>query len=418
VQQKVVQPMQQAIPKVMNWVDQHQTEIAIGIGIAAGVAAIVLSGGAATPLVAAAWVAGSAAVAGGVAALGTVGLNAYFNRPLGTNVLRNLGYAAGAAAVTATAGFVLQAVAPTVTRATAQFCLGHVTTCSVAAPAFKAVDYGWTAYDVWQSQRVLDDPRASKGEKLLAAVNIGLAAWSESLEPDDALAIGLPLDDVVRKELLQKFSEILEREGKDAAFDYLRRVLGDVPLAKLGLLDDDVIEYAAERGPDALKALAGWDEAALRTHGVELALRAERDAKAIKAAEELVQLGPIDPAHLTPRQEALLEEIARNSMQYAENGQVVIGTWKGLDDGYVGYAMQTGSAHYHNHQAVWDTLKSELGEEGAAQVAWLINQKALQPYIERGVPFEYTLSGMTTPRDLEIENDVIKSIWEGKLRKK
>jgi hypothetical protein len=38
--------------------------------------------------------------------------------------------------------------------------------------------------------------------------------------------------------------------------------------------------------------------------------------------------------------------------------------------------------------------------------------------IERGVPFEYTLSGMTTPHDLEIENDVIKSIWEGKLRKK
>ncbi len=53
VQQKIVQPVQQAVPKVMNWVDQHQTEIAIGIGIAAGVTAVVLSGGAATPLVAA-----------------------------------------------------------------------------------------------------------------------------------------------------------------------------------------------------------------------------------------------------------------------------------------------------------------------------------------------------------------------------
>ncbi len=45
VQQKIVQPVQQAVPKVMNWVDQHQTEIVIGIGIAAGVAAVILSGG-------------------------------------------------------------------------------------------------------------------------------------------------------------------------------------------------------------------------------------------------------------------------------------------------------------------------------------------------------------------------------------
>ncbi|RME60406.1 hypothetical protein D6779_02260, partial [Candidatus Parcubacteria bacterium] len=49
------------------------------------------------------------------------------------------------------------------------------------------------------------------------------------------------------------------------------------------------------------------------------------------------------------RQEALLEEIARNSMQYAENGQVVIGAWKGPNDGYVGCAVEAGSAYYHNH---------------------------------------------------------------------
>ncbi|MFZ5883422.1 MAG: hypothetical protein ACOYYI_06570 [Chloroflexota bacterium] len=412
VQQKIVQPAQQALPKVMNWVDQHQTEIAIGIGIAAGVAAIVLSGGAATPLVAAAWVAGSAAVAGGVAALGTVGLNAYFQRPLGTNVLRNLGYAAGAAAVTATVGFALQAVAPTVTRAAAQFCLGHVTTCSVAAPVFKGIDYAWTGYDVWQSQRTLKSPAANPEEKLLAAVNIGLAAWSESLEPDDALAIGLPLDDVVRKELMAKFAEILEREGREAALAYLKRVAGDIPLEKLlGKVDDDVLVYAARSGPDAVKALAGWTDDELAAHGVELALRAERDAKAIQAAEELVKLGPIAPAHLTPKQEKLLEEIARNSMQYAENGQVVIGAWKGFDDGYIQYAMETGSAYYHNHLDVWNTLKANLGDEGAQQAAWLINQKALQPYIERGAPFEYTLKGV---RDIKIESKVVELIWDGK----
>jgi hypothetical protein len=226
LQQKVVQPVKQAVPKVMKWVDQHQTEIAIGIGIAAGVAAVVLSGGAATPLVAAAWVAGSAVVAGGVAAAGTVGLNAYFHRPLGTNVLQNLGYAAGAAAVTATAGFALGSLASTATKATASFCASHLAVCTTVSPVFKAIDQGWTAYDVWQSERVLKDRRASPQQKLLAAANIGLAAWSEGLEPDELLPVGLPLDDVARREVLAKFRKVLETEGEEAALRYLQGAAG------------------------------------------------------------------------------------------------------------------------------------------------------------------------------------------------
>jgi hypothetical protein len=66
----------------LSWIDNHQVEISLGIGLVVGVAALVISGGAATPLVAAAWIAGAAAVAGGSVALGTVGLNAYYNRPL------------------------------------------------------------------------------------------------------------------------------------------------------------------------------------------------------------------------------------------------------------------------------------------------------------------------------------------------
>ncbi len=124
VEAKVVQPVQNAIPGVMNWVDQHQTEITIGIGIAAGVAAIVLSGGAATPLVAATWIAGSAAVAGGVVA-----------RPLTTNLWRNVGYAAGAAALTATVGFalgggVVQQGLYTVGNTATRLCVAHPAACA------------------------------------------------------------------------------------------------------------------------------------------------------------------------------------------------------------------------------------------------------------------------------------------------
>src|SRR3990170_1567181 len=76
--------------RALDWVDEHQAAIALGVGVAVGVAAIALSGGTLTPLVAAAWVAGSTAVAGGVVAVGTVGLNAYYHRPLGTSLLRNV----------------------------------------------------------------------------------------------------------------------------------------------------------------------------------------------------------------------------------------------------------------------------------------------------------------------------------------
>jgi hypothetical protein len=249
LQQKVVQPVRQAVPKVMNWVDQHQREIAIGIGIAAGVAAVVLSGGAATPLVAAAWVAGSAVVAGGVAAAGTVGLNAYFHRPLRTNVLQNLGYAAGAAAVTATAGFALGSLASAATKATASFCASHLAVCTTVSPVFKAVDQGWTAYDVWQSERVLKDRRASPQQKLLAAANIGLAAWSEGLEPDELLPVGLPLDDVARREVLAEFRKVLETEGEEAALRYLQRSAGkNAPQVIRAMYDQGLLREVRSAG--------------------------------------------------------------------------------------------------------------------------------------------------------------------------
>jgi len=43
-------------------------------------------------------------------------------------------------------------------------------------------------------------------------------------------------------------------------------------------------------------------------------------------------------------------------------------------------------------------------------VAWRSNQ--LQPYIEKGAPFEYTLKGIT-PDDLGNEKEAIEKIWNG-----
>ena len=77
----------------LDWIDQHQAEVALGLGVAVGIGAIIISGGIAAPLVAAAWVAGAAVVAVGTVAAGTVGLNLHYGREWKTNLLRNVALA-------------------------------------------------------------------------------------------------------------------------------------------------------------------------------------------------------------------------------------------------------------------------------------------------------------------------------------
>lgn len=424
-QTKVILPKEEKSwwEKSLDWIDNHQVEISLGVGVVVGIAAIVMSGGAATPLVAAAWIAGSAAVAGGLIAGGTIGLNAYFGRPLGTNVLRNFGYAAGAAIATTVVGFALSAVAPAVTRSVASFCGAHVTTCTIAAPIFKGVDYGFNAYDTWQADRTLNDPNSSSEDRLIAGLTIGLALWSEVLEPDELLPVSLPLDDIARRQIIRKYSEILKEKGSKEALEYLKGVLGkDAPILKVlravddsdaaiklfTTLDKDVLEYALEQGPDAVRALAKWDKTFLEEYGIELALRSGQDAKALQATKELISLGPIDPSNLTLRQQELIATIAENSVQQINKGQVVVGKWTTFDSGFSGYALDSSSIHYSQHPDLWPML-GEFGDK-QSEVAWLINQKAIRSKIDESLPFEYTFKGIE-PAKLDREMAAIEAIW-------
>jgi RHS repeat-associated protein len=104
----------------------------------------------------------------------------------------------------------------------------------VGIVALKAVDYGWTAYDIYQSGRVLGDPSASRGDKLMAGLNIALAAAFELGEPDDELPVGLPLDDVGRRAVMAGARETLEEGGEEALERLVRDTLGDQA--------DDVLE--------------------------------------------------------------------------------------------------------------------------------------------------------------------------------
>ncbi len=88
----------------------------------------------------------------------------------------------------------------------------------------------------------------------------------------------------------------------------------------------------------------------------------------------MINSGSFDPAKLTKEQRDLIDAIARNSRQYSEGGQVVVGKWIDIDSGFVEYASETGSINYNPHPEIWKLL-SKLGKEERDEVAWLINKK-------------------------------------------
>jgi len=104
----------------------------------------------------------------------------------------------------------------------------------------KAVDYGWTAYDVYQSGRTLADPNADRGEKLLAGLNIALAVALEAGEPDDEIPVSLPLDDLGRRAVMAGARRALAEGGEEALERYLRE--------RLGAQADEVLEWVIRKG--------------------------------------------------------------------------------------------------------------------------------------------------------------------------
>jgi hypothetical protein len=180
----------------------------------------------------------------------------------------------------------------------------------------------------------------------------------------------------------------------------------------LKTLDADVLDYAIQEGPDAVEALSLWSETDLREHGVELALRAKKDAQVIADVRKLIELQPIDPKNLTTEQRSLIKSIADNSTQYPDAGQIVLGKWVDQGGGFVETAKNTGSTHYNPHSKMWDRLGA-LGVENQSEVAWLINQQVVQTAIDKGLPIEYSLNGLGT-KLTDNEHAAIDAIFSGK----
>jgi hypothetical protein len=224
--------------------------------------------------------------------------------------------------------------------------------------------------------------------------------------------------------ILQKYGDdgfILLRKYGDKAIDLINahgdmavKVMNTVDPAHaqklLETLHDDVIEDVMRQGPDALQALSGWSEKALSGNGIELALRAKKDAEVLADVRHLVSLGPLDPKHLTKEQQELMDRIVENSMYYGKNGKFVLGRWIDYGSGFIEYAQETSSAFYSPHPDVWNLL-GKL--ENQADAAWSLNKQAVQIGIAKGLPFEYTLNDIPID-DIAKEKTAVRAIFSGK----
>lgn len=117
-------------------------------------------------------------------------------------------------------------------------CIDGVTTIVCVAVLLKVVDYGWSAYDAYNSSRVLADPTASRDDKLMAGLNIALTVLFEAVEPDDFLPVGLPADDIARRAMMKGVREAYAEGGEEAMERFLREQMGDQADELLGKVDE------------------------------------------------------------------------------------------------------------------------------------------------------------------------------------
>jgi hypothetical protein len=417
--------------QTVSWIDQHQSLAALGTGSLVALAAIaivvVISAPISLPLIAATALAAAATTTGLVTA-GTIALNNHYDRPSTTNLASNILLGATAAIVVSGLGLSaiylatnLAAIAgPAITGA----CAVNPNVCSQIGPAIDMVEQGVLAIQ-FGVQTITGNPEApltyaewqlelndggTPGNLLLSETAEQLA----KLTPE-ALELAVKYGDEIIP-LLIKYgddgADIIKRYGDDGIEVLLKigndpntiqlikryeepaiELLGTMDVESAGKLlsnlDPDVLDYAMEQGPDALSALSRWKPAELKEFGIELVIRSKKDAQVLEDISKLTSLGPLDPKNPTSEQMELIRSIAENSMQYSENGQVVLGKWIDYGNGFTQVARETGSVHYSPHPDMWEMFDA-FGNTNREEAAWLVNQQVIQKGIDKGLPFEYT----------------------------
>ncbi len=415
-----------AVDNAWNWAYNNQTDLSFGTGVVAGVVAagLFLAGVAISPVL---LIAGAVLITAAVVTAGTIALNNHFEQNWNDNLGSNLLTGTIPALVISGGAVLLAPYLPLLSTTVTGVCTTYATACSQVG---NVIDYGeeallstQLAYYNWTGNQ--DQAASTYIELLLEKTDGGAPGNSLAIEAMEQIAkLGPDAMELVGKygtdaiPLLIKYQDdavdiigaygdegltLLLMHGENAV-----KVLDAVDLKAadklLTNLDDDVLKYAIDDGPEAIAALSRWDEKELKEFGVELALRAHKDAEVLKAIEDLKKIDDLES------QEArdLIEKIAENST-HGEGDQFMLGPWVSHDSGYVDAARSTGSVYYESHPDVYNNLKKSFPND-YNQILWEVNQVAIKKQIQKGTPFEYTLNGATKVKN---EKDAIEAIWAG-----
>jgi RHS repeat-associated protein len=136
---------------------------------------------------------------------------------------------------------------------------GHCPWCIAVGAAIiilKIVDYGWTAYDAWQSARTLSDPNATDSEKAFATASLATTVAFEAAEPDDLLPLSLPLDDLARHGIIKLGKEAGEEAAEQGFKSFTARNFRENLMRLTGKSADEVADLEAHHVfPQALELI-------------------------------------------------------------------------------------------------------------------------------------------------------------------
>jgi hypothetical protein len=381
----------------LDWVDQHQVEIAIGIGVVVAVGAIVLTGGVGLPVVAA------ILAAGAVSAAGTVGLNAHYDRPLGQNVLRNGGVSLISGAVTAgawalvTGGLVAKAGIAVGNTATL-LCTQYPSVCARVETGLRIVD------------AIEETGLVVKGTiQSLTGDSQGAAdtAFELSLERADG---GVP-GNTVASELGDTIAtygdealELVQIYGPEAAglaarygnegIEFIERH-GEAGLAFLAGHGDDAFALVALHGDDVVAAFARYGDegvAVVEDYGVDFVRRSEKlgvDPTEVlnrPPGEEQTLEGwllgisaresPVNQPLVFNLSEDTISAVAETSVHNLDSPLFAIGFGggEGVDVPYGEFAKRHNMGQFAAQDQVW----RQFAEAGAYGDFWQVNSGAIE----------------------------------------
>jgi hypothetical protein len=461
--------------KTLDWIDNNQVATSIGVGVAVGLgaAAIILTGGAALPVIL-----GAVAVSGLITGGGTIALNAHFQRDWNDNLLRNS--ISSITATILTAGITV--IGAKVIGAGITACTMNPACANLIEPAMKVIDFiEETSLVVKAGVQTFFGDSIGAGETLLELEMEHLDggtpgnSLAKELGEETLELLALQSDDAIK--LIREYGddaiEIISRFGNDGIA--LLTTYGDDAVHLYEQYGKDVIPLLLAHGDDAVDIIGAYGDegvALLTTYGknaiglvkdygtpavsllgtlnpdsankllknldgdvIEYALTQGPDAVAAlshwpddflrKYGDELALRAKQDARALeaasklvklkdlnTQEAKELLDTIAYNSVQNSGD-RLVLGKWVSgtLDEGFIGAARADGALFYGTNPGI-EELFAKANSTDPEDLYWGVNNRVLEIATEQNLKIDYSLNGLPS-ESVPIEISAINAIQSG-----